>query len=432
MDNSESSQIIYLRDGLEEYAETKEDTWRKRVSQTLKLLEDRITALEIKERSSHRPHDRPFLRLPTSFAKSGKYGLDGIPTCIRLLKKKRVARLQCTWLLVCVLVFTWIGIEQFVRARSNEESEWKPEKIIQVNDYGIQGKMQQYEMPNVYILFEAKSLEASNWNNQSINTVFDNLLVSQNYFNDSVGIGYVTASLQTIGSSLIVEEAKVVPLKLRSSTSFFGCFEIRLANPDKTKGSFWFWIHLAADKLTLNNKLRIVGFWVYVARDIKWLSTSNVVYLAGRDVIYKNETMSYNVKYTETIYKYLDNRKPYHHFNAELVTTDYAERWVGTKQGLSMIFRGNEIVETWAEYVDFSYTDWIISMGGMLSLVTFFFYFFAYHTAEMLSGNASLGILPVMSKVFRNLELLSRIKEELQDMGILSFKEVTDKDEDEL
>jgi len=95
MHDGQSSQIITLGDSFEESAETEEETWRKRVSETLMLLENRITALEIKERSSHRPHNRPFLRQVTSFAKSGKYGLDGIPTLIRLLKTKRVARLQC-------------------------------------------------------------------------------------------------------------------------------------------------------------------------------------------------------------------------------------------------------------------------------------------------------------------------------------------------
>lgn len=91
-----------------------------------------------------------------------------------------------------------------------------------------------------------------------------------------------------------------------------------------------------------------------------------------------------------------------------------------------MTFRGNEIVETWEEYVEFSYIDWIFAMGGMLSLLTFWYFFIAYHIARVLSNDGSLGILPGLSKVFRNLEMLSIIKKELEEREILFLEKISE------
>jgi len=95
--------------------------------------------------------------------------------------------------------------------------------------------------------------------------------------------------------------------------------KIRLGNPDPTIGSAWFWVHLAADGLTLNNTIHIVGFWVYIARDLSRMSLSNVLYLAGRDAIDKVATVSYNVAYRETIHYSLKNPQPTHRFEADLL-----------------------------------------------------------------------------------------------------------------
>jgi len=412
------------------------ESWRKEVSQTLIELQERIRKLELKASYDDRPPSKKMRRnmssQVTAYTTYGTYGLEGIPTCIRLVKTTRAALLQCVWLFVCVFAFTWIGVSQFIRARSNEKSEWKPEKIAQVHDYSrITSK--QYEMPNVYIFFEASSLEEnSNWLNvTNLNNVLENMKVSQN-FNDSVGLTYLTA-FDTIQSSATVVEAEITAVKVLSNDKFHGCMKIRLGNPDPSIGSAWFWVHLTPDNLTLNNTVHIVGFWVYIARDLQRLSLNKVLYLAGRDAIDNVANVSYNVGYKEEIHYSLKSDQPSYRFKCDLLwSTDYLERWVGEdKHGLSMTFRGDELVETWEEYVDFSYIDWIFAMGGMLSLLTFWFFFVAYNIARILGDNDSLGILPGLSIVFRNLEMLSIIKKELEEKEILLLAKMSETDADE-
>jgi len=407
------------------------ESWRNQVSQTLIKLEERIRVLEERETNDDRPSTKRLResdsRRVTAYTTSGAYGLEGIPTCIKLVKTTRVALLQCLWLVICVVAFTWIGVSQFMRARSNEESEWKPEKIIQVHDYARVPK--EYEMPNLYIFFEASSKEENvNWLNKTmLKTTLRNMRASQN-FSDSVGLTYLTrGGFDTIQSSATVEEATFTVLNLLSKDKFYGCIKIKLGNPDPSIGSAWFWVHLTADDLTLNNTVHIVGFWVYIARDLSRLSLTNVLYLAGRDAIDNVANVSYNVGYKETIHYSLKNHQPSYRFQSDLKwSTDYLERWVGQeKHGISMTFRGNEIVETWEEYVEFSYIDWIFAMGGMLSLLTVLFFFVSYHIARILSDDDSLGILPGLSKVFRNLEMLSFIKKELEEKEIVLLQKIS-------
>jgi len=457
MDAKRFSEIkLDLGDRLELAKVSHPESWRDKVSRTLLDLEGRIKALEEKEGSPTRaptikameekegsPNPAPTKQLRktlstriSTYTTTGAYGLEGIPTCLFLVRTNRVALLQCIWLSLCILAFTWVGVSQFIRARSNQEAEWKPEKIVQVQDYGSRDASKVYEMPNVYLFFEATSLEEdSNWLNQNIlMTVLGNMLMSQTFFQGSVGLTYLAPGFNTIQTAATVDEATIFPVNVLSNDTFYGCIQLRLDNPDPKIGSAWFWVNLEADGLTLNNTIHIVGFWLYIARDLSGLSLTNLLYLAGRDAIDKEATVSYNVGYRESIHYSLESPQPTNRFEIDLLwSTDYAERWVGDREGLSITLRGSEIVETWEEYVEFSYIDWIFAMGGMLSLVTFWFFFVAYHIARLLSDDHSLGILPGLSKVFRNLEMLAMMKKELEEREILFLRNTSSEiEEDEL
>jgi len=410
--------------------------WRTKVSDTLDELEDRIAALERKKSNFiRRSVERHIRKRPimvdqgSSYTTYGTYGLDGIPTCIHLILTKRVALLQCIWLILCMFMFFSVGITQFIRAKANEESEYKPEKISYIIDYASGDVTLQYEMPNVYVFFEVSlTNESYPLTLRDTSTILENMLVSQNYFNNSVGFTYLTTELEAVQSSASCEEANSFFLSWTSDNSFFAYFQIRLSNPDPEMGSFWFWLLMKTEELALDKTLDIIGFWVYVGRDTSKLSLTNLAYVAADEAFNDNVTLSYTLDYTESIHSEWNNPKQTYRFDTEIAWARYsADEWV-QNYGIYMTFRGNERIEIWEEYVGgFTYYDWIFGLGGMLNLSTVIFFFVAYHTATLIGDTDTLGILPGMSKVFRNLEMLSLIKKQLVQKKILFEKEFYEK-----
>jgi len=441
--------------------------WRTKVSETLVELEERIMRLEKKEsiidghpRSTFGEHGRTsvghrrssFCRHPertfgghprrtfaeqsslsiiqhdihacrraSSFSTYQTFGLDGVSTGMHLIFTKRYALLQCFWLFVCLALFTYAGVHQFVRAWSSENSEWKPEKISHVNNYA---SGMQYEMPNIYILYQVSSLNPrTEVSYNTIYTAMENMIVSQKYFESSSGIVYQTPELETVIDSLSCEEAENSFLSWVSNDTFLGFFKIRLSNPNPEFGYFWFWILLATDNLTLTDTFNINGFWVHIGRDMSRISLNNLLYLSDYDALNDGATFSYTVDYKETIHFAWKSSKPSYRFETDMAwKTDRAEAWVkDNRTGLYITFRGNELVETWKEYVDFSHYDWISSMGGYLQIFSICFFFVAYQIAKVFGDNNMLGLLPALSKTFRNLEMLSLIKIQLEDKEILLF-----------
>jgi len=101
--------------------------WQTMVSTTLKDLEKRIVKLE-ESNLGHTRGQQPARRPSSadrrvSFTASGTYGFEGIPTCIHLIMNNRVASVQCLWLIICFVCYLSIGVSQFIRAKTNEDSQ---------------------------------------------------------------------------------------------------------------------------------------------------------------------------------------------------------------------------------------------------------------------------------------------------------------------
>jgi len=404
--------------------------WRTRVSENLTELENRIAALEHRKSNFFRDSVKQLRGKLSSYAISGNYGLEGIPTCIHLIMTKRVALLQCIWLFLCVFVFSFVGIQQFIRAKANEESEWKPETIGYITDYGRGDVKLQYEMPNLYLFLKVSLPNGSApLAEEDISTILENMLVSQNYFNNSVGITYLTPDFQVHEASASCKEVNFFFLNSINNDSFSAYLKIRLSNPDPKMGSFWFWLLMNTEDLVLDKTLEIIGFWVYVGRDLSKLSLTNLAYVNADESFKNNVTMSYTVDYTESIHIGWKTPIPTHRFVTETAWgMDRPEWWTNYSSGTYITFRGNERIETWEEYVDFSYYDWVFAMGGLINLVTIVYFFVSYHIATKLGDTGTLGILPGLSKTFRNLEMLSLIKTRLELKKILVFEEEYEED----
>jgi len=87
---------------------------------------------------------------------------------------------------------------------------------------------------------------------------------------------------------------------------------------------------------------------------------------------------------------------------------------------VSILLQGNLVVEHWEEYVEYDYIDWLAGMGGIMSIGSTIFFWGAYKLAVILEGRSSMGILPQISVVFRNAEIISAFKEQVDTERMLS------------
>lgn len=397
--------------------------WKTQVSISLSDLERRIDALETKihfpinlmQRSSENNGD---LGRVDSFTATGRYGLSGIPTCIRLVLTTRVASLQCFWLLLCIVSYVSIGIFQFIRAHSNEVSTWKPEKIDFIRDYVSGDVTEQYEMPDVNVFFSVSPKnESTNWTTEMIDRTFSDMLESQD-FNSTAGISYLTPELDFIDDSLYCENVVIIFQGKKEDNSINGYFKITLSNPDPALGSFYFRILFDTDALTLNNTINVGGFWLSVDRHNSKLSLGNLAYTPAYEE--SDTTVIHVVDYTESVHYRYKNSTPTYYFETSAAWEQGPDpEYILDHAGVWIFLRGSLLVEYWREYVGFSYYDWFAAMGGLLSICTVGFFFVAHHIAKKLSVGHSIGILPELSVGFRNLEMLSWLRTQLEMRNIL-------------
>jgi len=99
-----------------------------------------------------------FSSYPESFATARNDGFGGLRTCLHLIQTKKAALFQFIWLMIIATIFVALGITQFQRAKSNLDSEFKPEKKYKTINYGDEENDIQYDMPYVYLFFNCRSL----------------------------------------------------------------------------------------------------------------------------------------------------------------------------------------------------------------------------------------------------------------------------------
>jgi len=71
-------------------------------------------------------------------------------------------------------------------------------------------------------------------------------------------------------------------------------------------------------------------------------------------------------------------------------------------------------IEHWKEYLEYGVWDWVAAMGGIYSIVSVTYLLVANRIAVH-SGSMSMGILPAMSGVSKNVEEIRIIKSRLDE-----------------
>ena len=71
-------------------------------------------------------------------------------------------------------------------------------------------------------------------------------------------------------------------------------------------------------------------------------------------------------------------------------------------------------VDHWEEYVIYGYVDWVMAMGGLISIGMTAFFMVASIIPMAFNNSASFGILPLFSVKYRNTQDITGVKEILQ------------------
>ena len=230
--------------------------WKVSVEQNMLKLSQRVTELE----TSNNIHSSKPLSLEKqqfeTYATAENDGYAGLCTCIRLVRSRKAALLQCIWLVIFISILTTVCAIEFLRVRDNIEAEYKPERKYQTIDYyGDNNNNVTYEMPYIYIYFLcgqtpwAPNKLWNYWTIDNVNKTLKDLLNSQNF---STKIKYIGSDYDLRIERLQIEEAKAFYVgDWVTRWGFLGYFRLKPKNPKPSVGYFEFTVSIHIKSLTL-------------------------------------------------------------------------------------------------------------------------------------------------------------------------------------
>jgi len=413
---------------------TEFDIWKSNITQDIRVLKERVSLLE-NENESFRNR-----RNPKSEFLIDKPGFDGKvhqsedifveagckQRWINHLIHDRSSRGQLILLLIFTALFIYVGVKEFERAKQNVDTEFKPEKKQYVKDYQDSISTEQYTMPYFFFELFAGNVSADDVN---ISDYLSKLLDSQNHFIGSATIVYdspVEESKDDTFEALQVDEAVVITNESGwSENGFWFMFRVKYADPDPSKGSWYLAIRLLSEKLTLNGTLTIEPYYFSITRERVSFKNLHGIYLSKHEeskvtfsiVSYEERvtdkqnrnTRTEELSFTGKPLEFWDVKELDMHLN---ITADLGETVLLIIPDLQ--------VEYWEEYVDYGYSDWLMAMGGMLSIVSTIFFWMAYYVGKFLDDGVSrVGILGEMSFLYSNFGNIRWIKQTINQKLIL-------------
>jgi len=363
--------------------------WRTQVTSELVALKKRIQELE-----RHSAWQRESVRQITSFAESQTEKCCGLSTSAHLIKTSWASRLQCILLLVVIIVFSSFAVSYFLEARSNELAMWKPQKINQTIEYG--NTSMQYEMPYVFIAFAVTYTDSLS--DSIINETLSGIAETQEQRSNRCTTNYFANEKNSfVGCEWFVARFDARP---GTNSKFWGYFRFKLDNPTPGNGSFAYTVILSASDMIFDESIEVTGFWVSITRDETPADFSKFIYLYADEPLSGNKSLAYTVDYTETA---VDDT---HYLTTSIAWSEELD----TDGMLRIKAIPNLRVEYWTEFVAFGYSDWVFGMGGLYNFFAVGFFYTAYYAAACCNDNWSLGILPRLSFVFNNLEMILWLK----------------------
>jgi len=279
-----------------------------------------------------------------------------------------------------------------------------------------------YEIPNIYFYFRFSKLEDTNttedleadyWTKMRINSTFQKLLESQNYFEGRVWTTYVFKNNSIVTMVHTLEAVNIVfEDEWVVGDYFYGGIQLKLSNP-----SFDFveWISDIVFTNNVDENVLLSHYSITINREyspLDWLDTISFGYL-------NDGWKLFEIHYTEMVtHKLEDSNSIGRRRHSDRVSTfefsqdeviwheepalNFLKEWENTT-GFMITLVPTLKIEHWEEYIEYDRWDWVAAMGGMLSLLSVVFFFVARYIAVRFS-KSSMGILPHMSLVFDNYE----------------------------
>jgi hypothetical protein len=401
--------------------------WRVNIDLRIANLTDRVSSLEennmriTRNEATHRPSLQAKLKreLHSSFTYADNLGFGYLNTVSKVVKLNLFAKLQLLFLIFCIVSFILHEAQTFQDAKTNEESHFKPEKILYVKDYSINSTKEEslYEIPYIWIQWFAIFNDTDERLNYTDATqLLPKLLQSQDRFKDSVQIKYEW------------EDAGVVPGFTSTVHNLsFGSYGI----------GFWFSFKLKVTDLLSNGKLKIAIFLDIDALTLQGtVIPEHLLVIPSREdtggqtpqdfpsvLDFKpvkdddNEVEVFIIEWSESIHRKYNSDHEYSSFESAVSKNSASIDFL--RHNYNILIKDTQIlimilpdmkVEHWEEYVPFGYSNWLAEMGGFFSLITTGFLWIAYYIATFFGDGILMGILPALSFSFFNFEGLQWIK----------------------
>ena len=127
-------------------------------------------------------------------------------------------------------------------------------------------------------------------------------------------------------------------------------------------------------------------------------------------------TCLFNVHYNEKVLNKLDGSS-----ESTIVTTvaGHSEFEYYTNDSLHVLLDADLSVEHWKEYLEYGYIEWIMAMGGVISLGMTTFFFCSWQVVSLTDG-IHMGILPTISLLYSNYYTINEVVNTLKRRKIWS------------
>jgi hypothetical protein len=394
--------------------------WKRNVDQELASLQERVALLEgetNKKSATNAPNERHIVQAESSTKYSNEFAGDAISFTERL-KTERTARFQCLWLLICIICFLYFGIYQLNVADMNEKSQWKPESKRYVLDYT--SSEEQFKMPYLWINFFLELVNKTTSDDLDVNKTISQVMNSS--FLRGAKISYLQSNF-----SWVIRDQEIKEDVGSYSGLLFGTVgimvRISLSDPGILVEDWQTILRINILSLSFNDTYKVRYLKAKVARTADH-DLSKFEFINYDDDWSNFDNYEVNqvffIEYKEKVTKMYDSEEEVSMIESELTqeiwaraSDIYARTGFDVQKGDVVInFKPDLSVEHWIEYVSYGYLDWVTGMGGLFSLMTTIFFWFAYYLTKVPGNEGSVGILPEMSFVFANFEMIQGIRYE--------------------
>jgi len=346
-------------------------------------------------------------RATTSFA-TAHGGLGSSQVCWRLVKSKRLATVQCVWLFVCVLTFGYFLVYEWKRSTDSESEEFKPQKKSKVVNFGAEEE--EYEMPYFSLLIKSPK-------SKGLQKVLSKV-VDESSFNCRYYFDYNSSNTFRLSKPIVINYTS----EYEEQSVNLWWINILPENPDPRSGQWY-----CTFSFTKQNFTEALFF---VSRELNDINSGSfqTMPLAFED----SEAAIVSFDYTERVLQRVSNGgKQYEYEFISGISETYITKASARQDNVVLHIYMHPKVEYWEEYVDYTLEDAIAALGGILTILSTFFFWLAFVIATSLRTNPwQMGILPQLSFVFANLEKFLLLENRLVEMKLIprpSRKRFSDK-----